>query len=218
MLKLDLHIHSCYSPDSLSPIEDILKLSLKLGLNIISITDHNIINGSLKAAKLARKLHRIKVVPGVEISTDKGDIICLGIEDMPVSKYWLDVVDYVREHDGILILPHPYRGHRGVEEIARKVDIIEAYNGRTKPECNIKALKLALKLKKPYIAASDAHAIVELGRTYTILVSDDFKDVLNFEVKRKIRYRYTNPAFRVTYSVIAYALHPFKKILNLVDE
>ena len=52
MLKLDLHIHSQYSEDGLGSPKEIIKELQKKGLQGMAITDHNTIEGSLKAVKL----------------------------------------------------------------------------------------------------------------------------------------------------------------------
>jgi len=60
---IDLHIHSNYSDGSCS-IEEILKLAKSLNLSQISITDHNILTGSILASKMAD----IDFVVGSELS------------------------------------------------------------------------------------------------------------------------------------------------------
>ena len=46
MLKMDSHIHSEYSPDSSSKIDDILKVAKKEKLDVIAISDHNTVDGT----------------------------------------------------------------------------------------------------------------------------------------------------------------------------
>ena len=41
MLKMDSHIHSEYSSDSHSKIDDILKVAKKENIDVIAISDHN---------------------------------------------------------------------------------------------------------------------------------------------------------------------------------
>lgn len=67
MGKADLHIHTNASDGDLSPEELINKVSKK-NLEVIAITDHDTINGYLKAKKFAAK-KQIELIPGVEIST-----------------------------------------------------------------------------------------------------------------------------------------------------
>lgn len=67
MGKADLHIHTNASDGDLSPEDLISKVSGK-GLETISITDHDTINGYLEAKKFALEKD-IELIPGVEIST-----------------------------------------------------------------------------------------------------------------------------------------------------
>lgn len=66
MGKADLHIHTNASDGDLSPEDLINKVSGK-GLETISITDHDTINGYLEAKEFASKKN-IELIPGVEIS------------------------------------------------------------------------------------------------------------------------------------------------------
>lgn len=66
MNKIDLHIHSHYSTDGELTIYEILDISKKKGIEIISITDHNSVRGIEKAVQYGKQLD-IEVVPGIEI-------------------------------------------------------------------------------------------------------------------------------------------------------
>lgn len=66
--KIDLHIHTNHSDGNFTPTE-IVDKAHKLGLDIISITDHDSINGLAEAINYGKELG-IEVIPGVEISTD----------------------------------------------------------------------------------------------------------------------------------------------------
>ena len=78
-MRLDLHVHSEYSPDSHSSIEAILKQAQEVGLDGIAITDHNSVLSFSVASKLAEELGLdLIIVPGAEISTREGHLIALG--------------------------------------------------------------------------------------------------------------------------------------------
>lgn len=66
-MKADLHNHSFLSDGVLS-VKDIILYSKKVGLNCISITDHDTMAGVIPAYTFAEKIG-ISVIPGVEIST-----------------------------------------------------------------------------------------------------------------------------------------------------
>jgi predicted metal-dependent phosphoesterase TrpH len=74
----DLHIHSFYSDGTMSP-EDILAEALAKGVGLLSITDHDILEGSRELQRLCNK-QDIQCISGVELdSLDNGiDIHILG--------------------------------------------------------------------------------------------------------------------------------------------
>lgn len=66
-MKADLHNHSFLS-DGILSVEDIVSYSKKIGLDCISITDHDTLAGVLPAYTFGEKIG-VAVIPGVEIST-----------------------------------------------------------------------------------------------------------------------------------------------------
>ncbi|MFC1918687.1 PHP domain-containing protein [Chloroflexota bacterium] len=79
MSEVDLHIHSNVSDGQFSPAE-IVRKSAEAGLAVIALTDHDNIDGIVPALEAARDFPKLKVIPGVEISTDipKGEAHVLG--------------------------------------------------------------------------------------------------------------------------------------------
>ncbi|HEO8421804.1 PHP domain-containing protein [Niallia sp. FSL W8-0635] len=74
---IDLHIHSEYSDGSWNPRE-IVEDSIKKGLKIISITDHDVLAGYEEA--LFYRNNSLKIIPGIELNTDGplGELHILG--------------------------------------------------------------------------------------------------------------------------------------------
>lgn len=66
MAKADLHIHTTASDGTCEPAE-VVEFAKSKSLNTISITDHDTIDGYLKAIDAAR-YHSIRLIPGVEIT------------------------------------------------------------------------------------------------------------------------------------------------------
>jgi len=66
-MKADLHIHSCHSKDGELNVADILELCRASGIGLFSITDHNGIQGSRKAAGLCSQAENTGFIPGIEI-------------------------------------------------------------------------------------------------------------------------------------------------------
>ncbi len=178
-LKADLHIHSYYSKDSLSSPGSILRLAKKRGLEMLAICDHNTIRGGLAAKKLEPR-YGIKVIVGTEIKTDAGDIIGLNVTREIASRKWREVIAEIKAQHGIVVLPHPYRDHKNLLDIAECVDFIEVFNSKGNEIQDQKANELALKLHKRLIAGSDAHLISEVGNCVVMMSRDlaDTKDII----------------------------------------
>ncbi|MDW7775640.1 MAG: PHP domain-containing protein [Methanosarcinales archaeon] len=168
-LKYDLHIHSRFSYDSLSTPKRILKAAKHLGLSGLAITDHNTIKGAIEVSKIDKIF---QIIIGSEIKTDKGDIIGLFLNDEIISRRFDEVVDEIRDQDGFIVLPHPYKTHNDVPvDILDKIDAIEIFNGRISPELNKKAGQLKYK-KLLFTGGSDAHLVKHVGSVVTIIDKD----------------------------------------------
>jgi len=174
MIEADLHVHSRYSFDSLLSPRTIVKTALKNGLSAIAVADHNTVKGALKTMEEAASTSLV-VIPAVELETDAGHIMGLFVKADIRTQNICEVVDEIKEQDGVAVLLHPAR-MRGtnLKEAANKIDVIEALNGRTRRWENLKAKDLALKFNKPVIAGSDAHLGFEIGCVRTV-----FEDTSN---------------------------------------
>ncbi|MCW3138527.1 MAG: PHP domain-containing protein [Methanophagales archaeon] len=161
-MRLDLHIHSKYSFDSILEPKKIIKVAKKRGLDGVAITDHNTIKGSLEAKKINED-EDFLVIVGSEISTEAGDIIGLFLSEEIKSRNSIEVIEEIKEQGGIVVLPHPYRGHKLNEELIEKIDAIEVFNARSSKIENERSVKLAERYDKPVIAGSDAHFSSEIG-------------------------------------------------------
>jgi predicted metal-dependent phosphoesterase TrpH len=84
--QVDLHIHSSASDGRLSP-EEVVRESVKLGLKVIALTDHDTVAGVSAALSAAQAFPELTVIPGVELSTDEpqGEVHVLG--------YFIDYTD-----------------------------------------------------------------------------------------------------------------------------
>jgi predicted metal-dependent phosphoesterase TrpH len=172
-LIADFHIHSKYSHDSLMSPESIVKQAKKAGLTCIAITDHGTIRGGVEGKKIARNTG-VEVITGAEIKTDCGDIIGLYLNEEIGVTGWQDVIGAIRLQGGTVVLPHPYRDHVLVEEIAPCVDFIEIWNGRSSPPQNTAAQDLATRLSKAAMYGSDAHVGSEIGSVKSRIDPDSF--------------------------------------------
>ncbi len=170
--RVELHIHTKYSYDCTTSLEDIVKTCVKNKTEIIAITDHNEIQGALDLQQKAN----LKVIIGEEIMTQQGEIIGLFIKKyIPPGLTLKQTIRRIKEQEGIVYLPHPFDNTTRKaailkEEILKNIkniDIVEIFNGRTVfPGDNVKAEKLAFKYHKNRAVGEDAHTCYELGRTY----------------------------------------------------
>ena len=74
---LDFHTHTYYS-DGIGTPELNIEIARLNGLHLLAITDHDKTTGVREAIRAGEKW-QIKVIPGVEVSTDKYHILGLGI-------------------------------------------------------------------------------------------------------------------------------------------
>ncbi|MCK4368320.1 MAG: PHP domain-containing protein, partial [Dehalococcoidales bacterium] len=86
MSRVDLHIHSTASDGRLTPA-DIVQEAAGRGLTYIALTDHDTVDGIAPAQAAAQAFPQLKIIPGVEISTDipQGEVHVLG--------YFIDYTD-----------------------------------------------------------------------------------------------------------------------------
>jgi len=172
MLNCDLHVHTNFSKDGESSVEEILGRAEEIGLDVIAITDHDTVEGAKKALLFTT---RVLVIPGIEVSTKQGHLIVLGVtEVIPAGLDVIDTVEIARKMGALLILPHPYHVWR--HGVARQkkigmmaVDAVETFNSRyIVGSANRKAARIAKRMGKPCVAGSDAHhaRFVGFGRTF----------------------------------------------------
>ena len=171
MLKVDTHIHTCFSKDSEMSLDALQLKCLKTGLNCIAITDHNTIEGAL----LFKSIAPFKVIIGEEVNTSQGEVTGLFLKERILPGFnALDTVKNIKSQGGLVSVPHPFDVFRSsvikldaLYEILPYVDIIEGFNARnTFDSSNKKADKLAKQNNILTSAVSDSHTAYEVGRTY----------------------------------------------------
>ncbi|HDM24971.1 metal-dependent phosphoesterase [Euryarchaeota archaeon ex4484_162] len=189
-LKMDLHVHSKYSEDGNSSVEEIVKTLRKKGFQGVAITDHNEIKGALKALKLAEK--DFVVIPGIEISTSDGHLIGLGVKEIiPRGLSVEETVEKIIETGGVPVVPHLFRTMSGIKKeklrlIYKKVPAIEVFNSYSLSKTNVKVKKIAIELKLGGTGGSDAHEVDYVGYGYTIVRNMDLNiDSILSEIQNK---------------------------------
>ncbi|VVB98358.1 PHP-associated [uncultured archaeon] len=186
-MKLDLHLHTIHSADSLNDLKGVIRKAGKLGITP-AITDH----GNMRAHAELRKMG-FGFIAGEEMKTKAGDLIGLCLtEEIPDRLDFLETLDKIKEQGAISYLPHMYDARRqGVAdaELARKVDVVEVLNGHCSDECNARALGFADENREPKGAGSDAHLLFEFGTCWVEtrdLDLDGPKELLNAIKQGKI--------------------------------
>ena len=165
MIYADLHIHTVYSSDSLIQPKTIVDmLSAHSYIKVAAVTDHDSVRGIKATVELAKPYSDILIIPGVEISTDRGDVLVLGTDELP-PKPWSPecVVDYAKSIGAVTSVAHPFREY-GMGDLARNYnfDAVEVLNGNSSVKANSEAKALAKSMGLPGTAGSDAHQVSEL--------------------------------------------------------
>lgn len=176
--KADLHMHSTYS-DGCATIEEILQhVQEETELDVIAITDHDVIDGALRARDLwSRKAYRFDFVVGEEISTQEGHLLGLFIEKQIPSGLSIErSIDLIHEQGGLAIIAHPlhrFFRHSCQKEVMDRIhaskdvwlDGIESWNASF---CGLYANAVAMKTNRelyrlPEVGNSDAHTLNSIG-------------------------------------------------------
>jgi predicted metal-dependent phosphoesterase TrpH len=178
--RIDPHVHSFFSRDGVSSPEKLITAGRERGLHGFALTDHDTCDGCryLLERGLLREdgapVDGFLVLPGAEISTAEGHLLCLGVwlpnglKGTPAA----EVIKMVRAQGGVAIPAHPYdRMRAGIREAALEsldVDGLEVFNAATLLEKhNENARRYAQNRGLPMTAGSDAHHHAAIGRSYT---------------------------------------------------
>jgi hypothetical protein len=183
-IKLDMHTHSEYSPDSRTPLATQARALLAAGIDVVCATDHNTIEGALRLREIARG---VRVIVGEEISTRDGEIIGLFLESpIPRDLTGEETIARIRAQGGVVSVPHPFSRNRryhlrrdALEQLWPLIDCLEVFNAREAfATDNRRAAAFAKERNIPGAAGSDAHRASEIGRAW--LEMDDFADQHGF--------------------------------------
>jgi len=218
-MKADLHIHSNFSNDGKSTVEEIVAAAAERGLGCIAITDHN----SFEAYALAKDNGKVIVIPGIEVSSEEGHILAYGVDrDIPRGMTIKETIDKIHEAGGFAFAAHPYRWWSGLGEkntLANDFDGTEARNARSTASSNRKSEALAARIGKPISAGSDAHTPQYIGDG-TVELPDGittWQEALNAIMEGKAKPTSSNRHLLSTLrygikSIVEWALRGFKRM------
>jgi len=172
LLKADLHIHTEYSFDTASSLENIIARCQERGINCIAVADHGTIAGGLRMKEIAP----FSVIVAEEVLTPFGEVMGMFLtEEVPSQISLEEAVARIKAQDGLVCLPHPFDYLRGIvkknpkeiEKVLPDIDIVEVFNSRIiSKRCNGTAERFARQHGLLRSAGSDAHTLHEIGHAY----------------------------------------------------
>ena len=178
----DMHIHSLYS-DGTSRILDILEhVEHRTRLDVVAITDHERIDGALRAAELhAGRGYSFDLVVGEEVTTRSGHLLALFLRERLRPLRPLDeTLMAVHEQGGVAIPAHPMSrltlsiGRASFRRVAADqrpgvhFDAVELLNPSGAGRSGGAALRrLAEEARLAGVGNSDAHVLEAVGSAVT---------------------------------------------------
>ena len=190
--RVDLHCHSTASalaklgvqhalglPECATPPEEVYALAKRRGMDFVTITDHDTIDGALAIADRPDVFVSEELTAGFRGEPQQVHVLCLGIT--PGDHEWLQahrddvesVAAYLREHAIASALAHPFFAvaapltarHR--RRLAELFGIWEVRNGARDAELNLPAAVYVETHGGIGIGGTDDHAGIDIGRTYS---------------------------------------------------
>jgi glycosyltransferase involved in cell wall biosynthesis/predicted metal-dependent phosphoesterase TrpH len=190
--RADMHVHSTASelsklgiqrslslPECATPPEEVYELAKRHGMDFVTITDHDTIEGALAIAHLPGTFISEELTVWFAGEPQAVHVLCYGIT--PDDHQWLqahnDNVEncaaYLQEHEITTALAHPFYAveapltarHR--RRLAQLFPIWETRNGSRAKELNLPAFVYIETHGGTAIGGSDDHAGIDIGRTFT---------------------------------------------------
>lgn len=178
-ILLAFHTHTSYSRDSVQSIEKLLLDAERKGFKAIAITDHDRIDGALKAREIAQDLKmqgkitkNFLVIIGQEISSAQGHIVGLFLRSfVPSGMTAKATIAAIHKQGGVAIAVHPTQGTTGDlnRRLVKKLDFdaVELHNSTPKrllPYYLHTNIKLNNGLKEhSFLFGGDEHISGSLG-------------------------------------------------------
>ncbi|HEY4668861.1 MAG TPA: PHP domain-containing protein [Tepidiformaceae bacterium] len=182
---IDMHLHTTKgASDSMLDPQDLITESKRIGLTGVNITEHDRMWESWDLSPFRKSHEDIFISNGMEVSTDMGHILAVGLKGYTPGIRRLEKLREVADEQGaFLIVAHPFRHffdpvhfkregkepfNLSPEQAARLpvfqlIDGIEVLNGCNTPRENYFALQVAKILGKPGTGGSDAHSTQGIG-------------------------------------------------------
>jgi predicted metal-dependent phosphoesterase TrpH len=185
-MKVDFHVHTFYSPDSVITFQSLVDACEARGIDAVAIMDHDVIEGAFEFARLAEEARSRgdwapRILIGEEVRTTGGEICGLFLKEwVPDHLSPTETMDRIRAQGGLVYVPHPFDllklkrlKARELEAQAGSIDIIEAFNGKPRlPIANVLARRFLSTHSFPRGAGSDSHEPTHLGAAHVVM--EDF--------------------------------------------
>ena len=181
--KADMHLHTLYSDGTASVRAVLDHVEVATDLDVVAITDHERIDGALRAAEIhAAGDYSFELVVGEEITTRRGHVLALFITDrIPALRPLPETLERIHDQGGIAIAPHamapltPSLGRgsllfaHGSTDPRHRLDAIELMNpstaGRSRSAARRRLNDDVLRLAA--VGNSDAHVLEGIGTAWT---------------------------------------------------
>jgi predicted metal-dependent phosphoesterase TrpH len=181
--KADMHLHTLYSDGTVSVQALLDHVEAETDLDVIAITDHERIDGALRAREIhAAGSYSFEFVVGEEITTRRGHVLALFItERIPALRPLTETLERIHDQGGVAIAAHPMApltpslGPRsllavhGSPDRRHRLDGIELMNpsaaGRARRTARQRMNENVLRLAA--VGNSDAHVLEGIGTAWT---------------------------------------------------
>ncbi|WP_393916115.1 PHP domain-containing protein [Halostreptopolyspora alba] len=173
MTRVDCHLHTVHSGDSVLSVDRLAVRVAQERLDVVCVTDHHTLAGAHEA--IARDIGA-RVVVGEEIRTHDGEIIGLFLTDrVPYVLPLPEAVRRIRAQGGLVYVPHPLDrarrsvGRAGLTRLCAEgvVDVVETFNAKIGDQrLNTDAADIAAAHGVAGGVGSDAHDPPGVGAAY----------------------------------------------------
>jgi predicted metal-dependent phosphoesterase TrpH len=167
----DLHLHTLASDGLIGPRALIDHVVAHTDLDVIAVTDHDETSAALEAREYAaRRGHALEVVPGVEVTTREGHLLCLFLEERPPALWSLvRTAEWVRTRGGLCVAPHPFT--RWTHSLSTRALALAVRDGLI-AGVEVMNASLAGRASRPRaLAFAEAHGLAQLGASDAHMVS-----------------------------------------------
>ncbi len=182
-LKIDFHVHTCYSCDSSITLKEVVVFAKKRGLDGVAVTDHNTVKGALKL-----KTRDLLIVPGIEVSTLDGHLLGINVTTSIPAKLGIEeTIQRIHDVGGIAVAPHPTAFYKSPpSRSVSSYDAVEVMNASSVPFSVLTyfSKRFADGLGLPQTGGSDSHYAPEIGSAYTVVEADSDVDEIVDAIKR----------------------------------